>query len=76
MKKSDVALLVLIVALTAAIAFFAAGQLPFLKTDDRGVEVRTVEPISAEVEHQPDATVFGKDANPINPTVQTVIGEQ
>ena len=71
MKKSDIAMIILIASICAFIAFIVAGQLPFLKPDSKGVKVPTAEVISATVD-KPDPKVFNKDA--INPTVQTVIG--
>ena len=71
MKKSDIAMIILIASMCALIAFLIAGQLPFLKVDSKGVSVPHTDNIDSEVA-QPDTTVFNKDA--INPTVQTVIG--
>lgn len=73
MKKSDIAMLVLIASVSVMIAFTIANSLSFLKVDDSGVKVKTIEPISAEVT-EPDAAVFNKKA--INPTVKTVIGDE
>ncbi len=71
MKKSDIAMIILIASMCALIAFLVAGQLPFLKVDSKGVAVPHTEKIEAQVD-EPDTAVFNKDA--INPTVQTVIG--
>lgn len=71
MKKTDVAMIVLIAGICALVAFLVAGRMPFLKGDSRGVKVPTVEKITSEVA-SPDEVIFNKDA--INPTVQTIIG--
>lgn len=71
MKKSDIAMIILIASICAFIAFIVAGQLPFLKPDSKGVKVPTTEVITDKIT-PPDPTVFNQDA--INPTVQTVIG--
>lgn len=73
MKKSDIAMLVLIAGVAVMIAFTIASSLPFLKVDDSGVDVKTIEEISPEVE-SPDTAIFNSDA--INPTVKTVIGDE
>lgn len=71
MKKSDIAMIILIASVSIMVAFTVANSLPFLKVNDEGVEVYTIDPIESEVE-EPDANVFNKDA--INPTIQSVIG--
>ncbi len=71
MKKSDIAMIILIASLSVMVAFFIANSLPFLKLDPKGVKVKTVTEISADVK-EPDKAVFNADA--INPTVKTVIG--
>ncbi len=71
MKKSDIAMIILIASITAIIAFVVGNSIPALKPDKDGVKVPTTEKIESDVK-TPDPTVFNKDA--INPTVQTVIG--
>jgi hypothetical protein len=71
MKKSDIAMIILIASMTAIIAFAIGNSIPALKPDSKGVKVPTAEKIDSTVT-APDPTVFNKDA--INPTVQTVIG--
>ncbi len=71
MKKSDIAMIILIASVCAFIAFLVAGQMPFLKPNPKGVKVPTTEKISSSVT-QPSEDVFNKAA--INPTVQTLIG--
>lgn len=71
MKKSDIAMIILIAGISVVIAFFIANSIPALKPSDKGVKVKTIESISSDI-NDPDKKVFNKDA--INPTVQTVIG--
>ena len=71
MKKTDVAMINLIAGVSVLVAFFIANSLPFLKLDETGVKVKTIDAISADVK-APDPAVFNDKA--INPTVKTVIG--
>jgi len=70
MKKSDVALLILVVSVSIAISFFV-GQSLLGKSIAKEVEVETAEPISADIV-EPSPSIFNKDA--LNPTVQITIG--
>ena len=72
MKKSEIAMIILIVSVSMMSAFAIANNIPQLKPDDKGVEVEKIDPISAEVDNKPSEEVF--NSNAINPTVQTVIG--
>jgi hypothetical protein len=71
MKKSDIAMVVLIASVSVMISFVIANQVSFLKPPQKGEDVKTIEKINPEVA-TPDTKVFRSDA--INPTVQTVIG--
>jgi hypothetical protein len=71
MKKSDLAMIILIAGMSALIAFLIGNQIAFLKPDQNGVKIPTAQKISTSVT-EPDPAIFNKDA--INPTVQTVIG--
>ncbi|MEO5949329.1 MAG: hypothetical protein ABIP74_02920 [Candidatus Saccharimonas sp.] len=71
MKKTDIAMIVLIAGVSVLIAFFVANQIPLLKLDTTGVKVPKTELIESEVT-TPSPEVFS--AENINPTVQTVIG--
>ncbi len=71
MKKSDMAMILLIAAASVMVAFFVANSIPVLKPSDKGEKVKTIEPITAEVA-QPSDRIFNKQA--INPTVETIIG--
>ena len=70
MKKSDIAVLVLIVSLTLVISFLLVKAL-FGEPQNENVKVEKVEPISASLV-QPSANIFNRDA--INPTVVIQIG--
>lgn len=76
MKKSDIAMLVLIAGLSVMAAFLIASTLPFLTVDRTNTKVPTIEKISGEIrpEDMPDPDIFNKKA--INPTVKTVIGDK
>lgn len=71
MKKSDIAMIILIATVSVMTAFAIGSRWAFLAPPKEGVEVRTIEALSSDVA-EPDETVF--NANAINPTVQTVIG--
>lgn len=71
MKKSDIAMVVLIASVSVMISFVIANQISFLKPPQKGEDVKTIEKINPDVA-SPDTSVFRADA--INPTVQTVIG--
>lgn len=71
MKKTDIAMIILIASVAIMGAFFIGNSLPFLKPNEEGVKVKTIEPITAEVD-EPDPEIFNKDA--INPTVEVVVG--
>lgn len=71
MKKSDIAMIVLIAGVSMIISFVIANQISFLKPPQKGEEVKTVDKIDPSVT-PPDTNIFRADA--INPTVQTVIG--
>lgn len=70
MKKSDIAMIILIASVSVLVAYFVAKAL-IGDVQNQSVEVKTAEPITAEI-NKPDPTVFNKDA--INPTVEVIIG--
>lgn len=71
MKKTDVAMIILIASLSVMVAFFAVNSIPQLKVDPKGVKVQTTEAIDPNVS-KVDTKIFNSSA--INPTVETVIG--
>jgi hypothetical protein len=74
MKKTDVAMIVLIASMSVLVAYFVARSIPALgNSQNQAVKVKTAEPISSHVD-TPDPTVF--NANAINPTVEVIIGGQ
>ena len=71
MKKTDIAMIILIASISVVVAFFVASSIPFLQMPQRGTKVETVEKLSDTIE--PDSAVFNKEA--INPAVETIIGQ-
>ena len=71
MKKSDIAMIILIASLSVGVAYLVANALPFLKIDEKGVIVKTIDEIKDEVT-PPSDKIFNEDA--INPTIETLIG--
>ena len=65
MKKTDIAMLVLIAGISMLSAFLIADNIPALKVSPKGAQVDTVE--------KPSEDTFNSKA--INPTVETVIGQ-
>lgn len=72
MKKNDIAMIVLIAAISTAIAYFVVGSLPFLAAPSESVKVDTIEKYSAQA-GEPNPAVFNRDA--VNPTVEVTIGD-
>lgn len=71
MKKSDIAMIILIASVSMMVAYFAAmAILGDPKADS--VKVKTIDEMSSQVS-EPDSRVFGEDA--INPTVEIIIGD-
>ena len=71
MKKSDIAMIIVIVTVSAGLAFALVGAVPGLKLSNKGEPVKRAQKIEAQVE-QPDERVF--NTNAINPTVEAIIG--
>lgn len=69
MKKTDIAMIVLIASVSAVIAYFIA-QAIFGNFQEQGVKVQTVDAINATVE-DPDPAIF--NTNAINPAVEVQI---
>ena len=70
MKKTDIAMLILIAARSIAAAYFAVGAVPILQPPKEQTKVPTIERYSAEV-IEPEKEVFNSEA--INPTVPIII---
>lgn len=71
MNKNNIAVLILLVAIVALIAYVAGNAVLGGRTS-KSVEVEQARPISADVV-KPEKDVFNVDA--INPTVQITIGD-
>jgi hypothetical protein len=71
MKTTDIAMIVLIAAVSVGVAFAAVSAIPGLKVSNKPVSVKTIEKYDSNIT-QPDPAVFNKDA--INPTVDVTIG--
>lgn len=72
MKQKDIALIIVIAAISAVISYFVSGML-FSNPTDLKTEVEVVEPISAEMPPV-DQRYFNKDS--IDPTQLIQIGGQ
>lgn len=72
MKKSDLAMIILIAALSIVVAYAVVGSFPGLKlSSEDAVEVDTIERYESDIE-KPDSEIFNAQA--INPTVTITIG--
>ena len=70
MKKTDIALLVLIAGMGVLISFFIAKALLGDPQDD-SITIKTTGTVTSDISY-PDPAIFNSDA--LNPTVPTVIG--
>lgn len=71
MKKTDIAMIIMVASLGILVAYAIASNLSFLKLPKDGVKVQTVQRLSADVQ-QPSNEVFHSQA--INPTVEVIVG--
>ncbi|PID33147.1 hypothetical protein CR969_02290 [Candidatus Saccharibacteria bacterium] len=71
MKKTDIAMIILVASVGVLIAYFIAINIPFLKLPDNGLKIQTVRKISSEVT-KPSEKVFNDKA--VNPTVEVIVG--
>lgn len=71
MKKSDIAMIILVAGVSAIIAFVMANQIPMLKPNEKGIEVQAVEKYHTGLA---DVQAEQFNASAINPTIKTVIG--
>lgn len=72
MKKSDIAMLVLIASLSILVAYFIGGAV-FGNIEEDPVSVKTIERFDTAVE-EPSEHIFNDRA--INPTVEIFIGQE
>ncbi|MDD3035316.1 MAG: hypothetical protein PHO93_00140 [Candidatus Saccharimonadaceae bacterium] len=71
MKKTDIAMIILIASISILIAYFV-GKALFGDYTSEGVKIKTIDSVSATIE-EPSKEIFNEDA--INPTVQAhVVG--
>lgn len=72
MKRTDIAMIILIASFSVLISYFVAGAI-LGDTQSEAVVVKTADPISPEVA-EPDERIFNEDA--VNPTVEVFIGAE
>ena len=72
MKKTDIAMIVLIAGFSVLVSYLVINSLAQGGFSEQTYEVKTTEPISNEYV-KPSSEIFNKDA--INPTVQVNIGQ-
>jgi hypothetical protein len=71
MKKSDIAMIVLIASVSIMIAYFVAKAI-IGDVGNQSVKVKTTDKITTKIQ-EPDTSVFNSSA--INPTVEVIIGD-
>ena len=71
MKKTDIAMIILIASISILISYFVANAIPALKPNKQEAKVKSIDRYSADP-GAVDPTVFNTDA--INPTVEITIG--
>lgn len=72
MKKTDIAMIILVAALSMGVALLVVGAIPGLSlSSDTTEKVETIERYSSDV-NEPDPNIFNDSA--INPTVDITIG--
>lgn len=71
MKKSDIAMIILIASISMVAAYFVVKSIPIFQATNEPKQVSTFQEISPSVK-EPDPTVFNDEA--INPTVEVFIG--
>lgn len=72
MKKTDIAMIILIASVSVLVAYFVVNSLPIFKEANQPQQVPVAEAISSET-NEVDQTIFNEQA--INPTVEVIIGE-
>ena len=71
MKKSDIAMIILIASISMIIAYFVVKSIPVFQSTSEPKKVSTFTEIKSNVA-EPDQEVF--NSNAINPTVEVFIG--
>lgn len=73
MKKSDIAMIALVAAISIGAASLVVGAIPGLNlSSDTTEKVKTIDRYDSNIE-EPDANVFNSTA--VNPTVDITIGD-
>lgn len=72
MKKTDIAMIILIASMSVLISYFVMTSLPFFQEANKPQQVPKTTAISSET-RAVDTTIFNEQA--INPTVEVIIGE-
>lgn len=73
MKKTDIAMIVLIASLSVLVSYFIASATPLGSAVDEPVQIDTIDKISEEIV-QPDPAIFNEDA--LNPSVEVQIEDR
>ena len=73
MKKTDIAMIILIASLSVIAAYSILSIVPALNPSLEPVKVKTAKAYTSHVD-DPDPTIFNSDA--INPTVNVTVGKQ
>ena len=71
MKKTDIAMIILIAGVSVLMTYFIANSFALFKDANKPVSVKVAEKITPDFD-KVDTTIFNKDA--INPTVEVIIG--
>jgi hypothetical protein len=71
MKKTDIAMIILIAGISVFVTYLVVNSLPMFKDVNKPVQVKVAEEIQPEFS-EIDKTIFNKEA--INPTVEVIIG--
>lgn len=72
MKKTDIAMIILIASISVIAAYFTVSSIPLFQDVNKPVNVKVATPIVETVE-KPDTDLFNDEA--INPTVEVIIGD-
>ena len=71
MKKSDIAMIILIASISMVAAYFVVKSIPIFQASSEPKQVSTFKEIKADVK-DPDPSIFNDGG--INPTVEVFIG--
>lgn len=71
MKKSDIAMIILVASVSVLVSYFIVDSLPMFQDANQPVTVKTTKKITDQVV-EPSPEIFNEKA--INPTVEVIIG--